>query len=73
MGHKDHTPPNQCWTAVYQSNVVGKKMNPKIGQRIVLNIPWNQLVKNQSTAMATRGKMMAMKPIKQQGMTSTFD
>jgi hypothetical protein len=68
IGHNDQTPPNQCWTAEYQSSVVGKKMKPRIGHSTVLNMPWNQLVKNQRIAMTMRGKIMAMKPIKQHGM-----
>ena len=73
IGHKDHTPPNQCWTAEYQSSVVGRKMNPRIGQSTVLNMPWNQPVKNHRKAITTRGKIRAMKAIKQHGMTTTFE
>ena len=73
MGHVDQTPPNQFWTAEYQRSVVGRKMKPRIGQSTVLNMPWNHCVKNHRNAMTTRGKMMATKPIKQQGMMKTFE
>jgi len=36
----------------------------------VLKMPWNQFVKNHRTAITTRGKIMAMKPIRQQGITT---
>ena len=45
IGHSVHCPPNQCWTAVNQRKLVGRKTKPRIGQRGVSNIPLNQVVK----------------------------
>ena len=39
IGQSVHSPPNQRWTAEYQSSVVGRKMKPTIGQRIESNMP----------------------------------
>src|SRR6187431_3170497 len=37
-----HSPWNHLCTAEYQSNVVGRKMNPRIGNSRFEKIPWNQ-------------------------------
>ena len=55
MGMTVHSPPNQCWTAEYQSKVNGRKTNPRIGQRTVLKTPTNQLEQNQTTKIVIRG------------------
>ena len=39
MGQNVHWPPNQWWTAVYQSSVVGRKKKPRTGQSPVLKMP----------------------------------
>src|SRR4051812_46431289 len=55
IGQSVQCPPNQRCTAEYQRSVVGRKMNPRIGQRIESNIRSNQCVKNQSSATTNRG------------------
>ena len=54
-GQSVHTPPNHCCTAVYQSSVVGRKMNPRTGHSSEGKRPSNQWVKYQSKMMASRG------------------
>ena len=56
IGTPPHVPPNQWLTTLYQSNVYGANINPKMGQTKVLKIPVNQWVKNHSNKIANRGK-----------------
>ncbi len=58
--HHSHVPPNQFCTALYHSNVNGKKRKPKIGQSRVSNTPVNQLESNQRSAIVKRGAMRPM-------------
>src|SRR5438132_7191860 len=58
-GQKVQWPPNQLWTAEYQSSVVGRKTKPMIGQRMLSKTPRNQWVKNQRTATTNRGAARA--------------
>ena len=60
-GQNVQCPPNQLWTAEYQSSVVGRKTNPMIGQRRLSKTPRNQWVKNQSNATTSRGAARANK------------
>src|SRR5206468_7469644 len=54
-GQNVHAPWNQCWTAVYQISVVGRKMNPSTGHSAIAKIPRNQLVNSQSTTITSLG------------------
>jgi hypothetical protein len=58
-----HSPPNQLWTAEYQSVAVGKRMKPSSGQRRFVNRPSNQFENNQSTRIVTRGTSNAKRII----------
>jgi len=66
-GQRLHWPANQCWTAVYQSSVVGRKMRPSRGQRTEEKIPSNQRVNNHRTATRSRGVNSA-RSAKRQGI-----
>ena len=71
-GQRVHCPPNQCCTAEYQRSVVGKKKKPRTGHSTELNMPWNQVVKNQRSTMTRRGVMSA-KTARRHGMGPTSD
>src|ERR1700735_2692464 len=49
-GQSVQWPPNQFCTAAYQRSVVGRNTKPRTGQRMVAEMPRNQLVANQSTS-----------------------
>lgn len=49
---------------LYHRRVTGRKINPIRGSKMLLNIPWNQFVKNQSRKMATLGISTAKTIIK---------
>jgi len=66
-GHRVHAPPNQCWTAEYQSNVVGNRTKPTMGQSNEVKRPSNQWVKNQRSPTASRGAKNA-RTTRTQGM-----
>src|SRR5439155_3450741 len=57
--HAVHAPPYQWATAVYQSNVVGRKKKPSSGQTMLGNTPWNQPI-SQSANTSSRGAASAM-------------
>src|ERR1044071_4755888 len=67
IGQRVHWPWNQCCTAVYQSSVVGRKMKPRMGQRVDGNTPSNHRLKNQSNATRSRGVASA-RIARRQGM-----
>src|SRR5690242_13956303 len=63
IGQNVQCPPNQLCTAEYQSSVVGRKMNPTIGHRMLSNTQRNQCVKNHINATTSRGAARASRVI----------
>ena len=59
IGTTLHSPPYQCWTIEYHRVVSGRKIKPKIGQRMFGNTPVNQLVKSQRRMIVTLGSNIA--------------
>ena len=67
----DQSPPYLLITTLYQSVVTGKKIKPSTGQRVELNTPENQSVKNHNTARSNLGNISAITANKQ-GMADSF-
>src|SRR5690348_2894327 len=65
IGISDHWPWNQCWTAVYHSNVVGRNTNPSTGHSAMLKMPLNQCVNSHNSTITTRGTNSANNTIRQ--------
>jgi len=67
----DQSPPYLLITTLYHSVVTGKKKKPSTGQRVELNTPENQSVKNHNTTISNLGNIRAITANKQ-GMADSF-
>ena len=67
----DQSPPYLLITTLYHSVVTGKKIKPSTGQRVELNTPENQSVKNHNTARSNLGNIRAIIASKQ-GISGSF-